>query len=281
MGEGALGEYRSPTGPQWLPVRVDSQGRLIVSLITGDIEIGAVEIKDAVTNNRARVDANGNLQIDINAVGVAAMDLAKQEDAVHATGDVGVMSLAVRQDAAAALAAAGDYIPLIVDANGRLHAYSISQPFATILEGGLTELIGIDEQVDQNDYGASVGVALGGTYSGEILHVTLYTSETGTGAILTPAGWLLVFDADPTIAAGDTSISAAERQTLIGQISVLAADWIADANGASATIQCQPLAFHSLATLWFAWFHTDAVSFNDLAGDDEMLDFNFWYRRDS
>lgn len=49
-------------------------------------------------------------------------DIVKAEDAVHGSGDKGVMSLAVRKDTAAALAGTdGDYIPLVVDASGRLH----------------------------------------------------------------------------------------------------------------------------------------------------------------
>ena len=47
--------------------------------------------------------------------------VVQTEDTAHVTGDLGYMLLAVRQDAAAALAADGDYIPLIVDANGRVH----------------------------------------------------------------------------------------------------------------------------------------------------------------
>ncbi len=49
-----------------------------------------------------------------------ATSIAKAEDAVHASGDVGTMALAVRRDTASASAADGDYIPLIVDANGGL-----------------------------------------------------------------------------------------------------------------------------------------------------------------
>jgi len=49
-------------------------------------------------------------------------DLAKAEDAAHASGDYGLVLLAVRQDTATALAGTdADYIPLIVDASGRLH----------------------------------------------------------------------------------------------------------------------------------------------------------------
>lgn len=51
----------------------------------------------------------------------SATDLAKAEDTAHASGDVGVAVWAVRKDTAAAVAADGDYIPLIVDSTGRLH----------------------------------------------------------------------------------------------------------------------------------------------------------------
>lgn len=55
------------------------------------------------------------------ASGVGSEFLGKAEDSAHASGDTGIMLLAVRTDVAAALAAAGDYVPLIVDASGRLH----------------------------------------------------------------------------------------------------------------------------------------------------------------
>lgn len=55
-------------------------------------------------------------------VDTAGTEVVKAEDAAHVSGDKGYMLLAVRQDAAVALAGAdGDYIPLIVDAQGRLH----------------------------------------------------------------------------------------------------------------------------------------------------------------
>lgn len=54
--------------------------------------------------------------------GTAAANLGKAEDAAHSSGDVGVMTLSVRQDTAAALAGTdADYQPLITDASGRLH----------------------------------------------------------------------------------------------------------------------------------------------------------------
>ena len=148
-------------------------------------------------------------------------------------------------------------------------------------EIGLTELIGVDEQVDQDDYGASVGVSFGENRSGEFLSFMFYSTEDGTGAVQEPAGTLLILDADPAIAAGDTSMTAAERVTVLGQVEVAAADWKSDANGASAFIYNRPVPFHSLSSVYFVWFHEDATSFNDGAGDDEQLEFNAWYRRDS
>jgi hypothetical protein len=57
--------------------------------------------------------------------GTAATNLGKAEDAVHASGDTGVMALAVRNDAATALAANGDYIPVTTDATGKVYATAI------------------------------------------------------------------------------------------------------------------------------------------------------------
>lgn len=154
---------------------------------------------------------------------------------------------------------------------------------APIRGSGLVELVGVNDQVDQNDFGASVAVTTVPLIqvSGEIVQWGLFSTVDGTGSVQTPAGTLFVFSANPAIAAGDTSITAAERLTVIGQIGVAASDWKADANGASAFIHDQPLVFPPLGTLYLAWFHEDATSFNDGAGDDEQLEGAFWYRRDS
>ena len=63
--------------------------------------------------------ADGSLQV---STGVGASSLGKAEDAVHGTGDVGIMSLGVRNDSfATALSGTdGDYTPVGVDAQGRV-----------------------------------------------------------------------------------------------------------------------------------------------------------------
>jgi hypothetical protein len=156
-----------------------------------------------------------------------------------------------------------------------------TQPFAVMTEGGLTELVGINEQVDQNDYSGSIGVSLGATMSGEILAVAFYATEDGTGAVQDSAGILYVLDADPSIASGDTAMSAAARVTVIGKLAIGAADWDTDINGGLAYVSNAPIPFHALSTLYFVWKHLDATALNDAAGDDEQLEFNFWFKRES
>lgn len=65
----------------------------------------------------AVTDGSGSLTVD-NAVLTA---LSKAEDAVHGSGDQGIMVLSVRKDTATALAGAdGDYQPLVTNASGQL-----------------------------------------------------------------------------------------------------------------------------------------------------------------
>jgi hypothetical protein len=62
----------------------------------------------------------------------------KAEDAAHTTADAGIMALAVRADTAAATGANGDYVPLIVDSTGRLHANVSALPrAATVVDVSL------------------------------------------------------------------------------------------------------------------------------------------------
>jgi len=147
-----------------------------------------------------------------------------------------------------------------------------------IQELGITEIIGINEQVSATQYSASETIALAGT--GEIVKVCLYATEDGTGAIFTPTGDLLIFKTDPAIASDDVTITAAERITIVAMMSFKAADWQSDTNGAS---NCQAtVEVYSTATLFIAWYSaTGETQWNSAAGDDEQLEINLWYRRDS
>jgi len=106
-----------------------------------------------VTNLNVSPVLHGNTDENVSFVtangmypGTTAIALGKAEDAAHASGDVGVMSLSVRQNTAAALGGTdGDYQPLITDANGRLHVVDPSTAAA------LTALQIIDNPVIADD----------------------------------------------------------------------------------------------------------------------------------
>ncbi len=101
-----------------------------------------VTIRDAAGNERGlNIDASGQLAVtgtvtanagtNLNTSALALESggnlatiaaLSRAEDAAHASGHTGIMTLTVRQDTAAALAGTdADYQPLITDASGRLH----------------------------------------------------------------------------------------------------------------------------------------------------------------
>lgn len=109
----------------------------IASIAAGDNNIGNVDVVTlpsipAGNNNIGDVDVaslpalpagNNNIgDVDVASVvpGTGATNLGKAEDAVHGSGDVGVMALGVRDDAGTAFGANGDYVPLSIDAAGAL-----------------------------------------------------------------------------------------------------------------------------------------------------------------
>lgn len=78
-------------------------------------------------------DATNGLDVDVTRIipGTTATALGKAEDAVHASGDTGVMALTVRSDTAAATSGTtGDYQPLITDSTGRLWTHSFCEGVA-------------------------------------------------------------------------------------------------------------------------------------------------------
>jgi hypothetical protein len=155
-------------------------------------------------------------------------------------------------------------------------------PFTGLVEGGLTELVGINEAaIATGQFSDEVGVALGSTMSGEILEVCAYQTEDGTGAILSDLDFTMyIFDADPGITIADADITAAAAVTLMATLDFANGSFIF---GGNAAMQCQTVAlpFHALSTIYFAIESDGATSINSAAGDDEQVEFNFWVRRDS
>lgn len=116
---------------------VSISGTVTVADGGGSLTVDGTVAVSSVAGTVTVADGGGSLTVDgtvaVNGVtpGTAATNLGKAEDAAHATGDVGVMALAVRQDSPAALAgASGDYIPLTTNAQGSLRIYSVDRSSA-------------------------------------------------------------------------------------------------------------------------------------------------------
>ena len=116
-----------------------SEGAYTFGLVGGDASNGLdVDVTRSALPTGASTSANqttiiGHLDgvesllttIDADTGAVAAA--VKTEDAAHASGDTGVMALAVRQDANTSLVSAdGDYAPLQVDSTGSLKVAIVS-----------------------------------------------------------------------------------------------------------------------------------------------------------
>lgn len=99
--------------------------------VIGTVNLAAAQTLATVTtvsavtaiSNALPAGTNNIGDVDVLSVvpGTGATALGKAEDAVHASGDTGVMALGVRRDADTTLAATdGDYVPLQCNASGSL-----------------------------------------------------------------------------------------------------------------------------------------------------------------
>lgn len=156
------------------------------------------------------------------SVGVTASDICKAEDAAHASGDVGVMLLAVRKATPVDLSGTdGDYEPLQID-NGLLHvgaqglvahnAVDAGNPVkwgakAKSPDGTSTGVVAEDDRTDL--YADLNGRLLVNTVAPEFVHaVDLQTSAQTDTALISAPG------ASHRLMITDIIISAAAAQTI-------------------------------------------------------------------
>jgi len=114
----------TPIDGDYVRLRTGSTGALWVQH-SGDITIAdggnSITVDGSVTlGSNSGVDI-GDVDVASVVPGTAAGNLGKADNAAYMGGDVGVSALVVRRDADTTFAVAdGDYVPLQVDANGRL-----------------------------------------------------------------------------------------------------------------------------------------------------------------
>jgi len=108
---------------------IDTNIAIVAGAVTGtEMQVDVVAALPAGTNAIGKLAANSGVDIgdtDVTSIipGVGATNLGKAEDAVHSSGDTGVMALAVRSDASGALAADGDYTSLQTNDTGSLKVH--------------------------------------------------------------------------------------------------------------------------------------------------------------
>lgn len=146
---------------------------------------------------------------------------------------------------------------------------------AHLVESASTELIGKDDTgVAASRWSKSAQIVFGGALQGEITSLVLTSTEEGSGAVQVPLCYIVFFDADPAITANDATITAAEWQTVIGTVTVLAADWVAvDANGSSVFKAGLQVPVRNMRSVYVAILLGAAMTtINSAAGDDEVFD---------
>ena len=151
------------------------------------VDLAAIEVLSTAANvdlaamevllTAANVDHAANEVLLTSIAGAV-----KSEDAAHSTGDRGIMSLAVRNDALATLAGNdGDYAPLQVDATGALFTNNQFGTFGSILVTGTTATTcGVADRCFVAIYMLTNTVF--NSSSGLVAETTqLYLDDTGTG----------------------------------------------------------------------------------------------------
>jgi hypothetical protein len=157
---------------------------------SGHRNLGDGDVGGLALNQKGEAKIEGSVDVTSIVPGTAATNLGKAEDAAHTSGDVGVMPLAVRNDALATLSGAdGDYAPLQVDATGSLYTNNQFGTFGSILVTGTTAVTcGVADRVFVAIYMLTNTVF--NSASGGLVAETeqLYLDDTGAGTSIDADG---------------------------------------------------------------------------------------------
>lgn len=170
------------TNQNYSPIAVDAAGRVGIADLGGTITVdGAV-----TTSGTATVSGTVSVDSVTTSVtpGVAAANLGKAEDAAHASGDVGVLALAVRNDAGATTFGADqDNSPIAVDANGRV---GIADLGGTITVDGAVTTSGtatVSGTVSVDNITTNIVPGVAGTSLGKAEDAAAASGDTGVAAL--------------------------------------------------------------------------------------------------
>ena len=218
-------------GSKGRAVLVDSGGRILLAANSG-VDIGDIDVLSVIP-------------------GTGATNLGKAEDAVHVSGDVGVMLLAVRQDAQADFAADGDYVPFSIDADGALRVsgggggtqYTEDVAAAANPVGNALILVRTDTPATQvttdGDNVAQRGTNYGAAYVQLVTSAGAYIDSVGGGTEYTED----VASANPQVG----KAIMIERDDALSTVTPIEGDWIGLRGTAEGALWTQD--FNSTAIL--------------------------------
>jgi hypothetical protein len=163
-------------------LNIDANGAIAITDGAGTITVDVGTALPAGTNNIGDVDVLSVIP------GTGAADLGKAEDAVHASGDTGVMLLGVRRDTPASGAGAdGDYATFNLSSAGRLY---VSATVDTALPAGSATIgnIGtIATSVTPGTAAANLGKAVDAVAGAADTGIAMLAVRDDTLTTLTPA----------------------------------------------------------------------------------------------
>jgi len=173
-------------------LRVDSDGHLQVDVLSAASTAVTNAGTFAVQSTLQAADGVDIGNVDVASVvpGYAATNLGKREDDAHSNLDVGVMSLAVRNDDVAAIGSAdGDYAPLQVNAAGSLYTTDATGEAGSILVTGTAAVVA---SISNTCFVAiqflEDTIFDSGTQGLVATDDTLYPDDNGTGAGISSGG---------------------------------------------------------------------------------------------
>lgn len=155
-------------------------------------------------------DGVANLVSAANPMPVVDASLTKAEDAVHASGDLGVMMLGVRKDTATGLESNdGDYGPFLIDSQGRLHVNIGVAPAASRTTDAIAAAVQMDAIMQGSTARTPAWAAISGATNG---NNTLVAAQ-GAGLKILVHSMFLVAAAAVSVkfqsAAGGTDLTGA------------------------------------------------------------------------
>jgi hypothetical protein len=115
------------TDGDYADFKVNAKGELYVVNVDGNASLVAIDT--SLNNIESSV---ASMDTSLNNIETDVANLTQVEDSAHVSGDTGVMSLAVRNDAGGSMVSAdGDYAPLQVNAAGELRVTASLSPIGS------------------------------------------------------------------------------------------------------------------------------------------------------